>query len=63
MSMERSIEPHSIANSLGRRVDASEAIKDKGGSDFEKRRRAKMRMKKASGTPWTIDERQRREMK
>jgi hypothetical protein len=44
-------------------VDYSEVTKDKGGSDFEKRRRAKMRMKKLSGTPWTIDKFQRGKMK
>jgi hypothetical protein len=44
-------------------VGTSEVTKDKDGSDFEKRRRAKMQTKEASGTPWTIDEFQSREMK
>jgi hypothetical protein len=44
-------------------VDSGEVTKYKGGSDFEKRRRAKMRMKNASVTPCRIDEFQRREMK
>jgi hypothetical protein len=37
--------------------------KDRGGSDFEKRRRATMRMKNTSATPWRIDEFQKREMR
>jgi hypothetical protein len=45
------------------RVDSSEVTKDRGSSDFEKRRRAKMRMKNARATPWTTDEFQRREMR
>jgi hypothetical protein len=45
------------------RVDSSEVTKYRGGSDFEKRRRAKMRMKKPRATPWTIHEFQRREMR
>jgi hypothetical protein len=36
--------------------------KYKGGSDFEKTRRAKTGMKNTSITPWRIDEFQRREM-
>jgi hypothetical protein len=37
--------------------------KDKGGSDFEKNRRGKMRMKNVRATPWGIDGFQRREMR
>jgi hypothetical protein len=44
-------------------VDSSEVTRDRGGSDFEKRRRAEMHMKNGRTTPWTIDESQRREMK
>jgi hypothetical protein len=44
------------------RVDSSEMTTYKRGSDFEKRRRAKTRMKNTSITPWRIDEFQRREM-
>jgi hypothetical protein len=44
-------------------VDSSEVTTYKGGSAFEKRRRAKIRIKNTSTTPWRIDEFQRREIR